>query len=51
MDYVCTQAGTYYRIVGVEEKRNPCKVGLVLERIAEPDESGRVWEFEWYPRR
>lgn len=35
-DYLASQALTFYRVVGVEEKANPKKVGLVLERIADP---------------
>lgn len=49
-DYLVTPAETWYRVLGVEEKRNPAKIGLLLERIAGPDRSGRVFEFEWYPR-
>jgi hypothetical protein len=45
-----SQAGTWYRVVGELEMRNPKKVKLVLERIAGPDQPGRVHEFEWYPR-
>lgn len=36
-DALVSSAGTWYRIVGVEEKRNPDKVGVVLERVARPD--------------
>lgn len=56
-DYLVTQAGTWYRVVGIEEKANPQKLGLVLERIAGPDcasplfdWAARIFEFEWYPR-
>jgi hypothetical protein len=61
-DALVSQAGTWYRIIGVEEKRNPAKVGLLLERVAEPEvfTDGTVrWpdacvgiahDFEWYPR-
>ncbi len=63
-DYLVTPAGTWYLVVGIEEKRNPAKVGLVLERAAEPcmdaaecsavnpdGTVGLIHEFEWYPRR
>lgn len=36
-DFLVSQADTWYRVVGVEEKANPAKVGLVLERIEKPD--------------
>lgn len=49
-DYLVTQAGTWYRVLGVEEKANPKKLGLLLERILLPDEDGKVFGFEWYPR-
>jgi len=49
-DYLVSQAGTWYRVAGEEETRNPAKVRLVLERIAEPDAPGRVHEFVWYRR-
>lgn len=62
-DFLVTPAATWYRIVGVEEKRNTEKVGLVLERIAAPhgsdcatafiaedDAVRRVHPFEWYAR-
>lgn len=35
-DYLVSGAGTWYRVAGVEEKSNRAKVGLMLERIAEP---------------
>jgi hypothetical protein len=35
-DYLVSPAVTWYRVLGVEEKANPKKVGLVLERIAPP---------------
>lgn len=34
LDYLVTPAGTWYRIVGIEEKKNPSKLGLTLERVA-----------------
>lgn len=51
-DYLVTPADTWYRIIGVEEKANPEKVGLLLERVARPQPwtKGRVHEFEWYLR-
>ena len=50
-DFLVSQAGTWYRVVGEEETRNPAKVKLLLERIAEPATlHRRVHEFEWYPR-
>lgn len=63
LDALVTSAGTWYRIVGVEEKANPAKLGLLLERQDEPEHlaEGKVrWPdgeigqgvhpFEWYPR-
>lgn len=61
-DCLRSQAGTCYRVLGVEEKANPAKVGLMLERVADRDEAtetlvewedgdvGVMMEFEWYPR-
>lgn len=65
-DYLVTPAGTWYRIVGVEESSNPDKVKLMLERIAPKtlievrqedydrivsDGRPRVHEFQWYERK
>lgn len=35
-DYLVSDAGTWYRVAGVEEKTNGRKVGLMLERVARP---------------
>jgi hypothetical protein len=35
-DYLVSMADTWYLVVGVQEKANPKKVGLTLERIARP---------------
>lgn len=53
LDYLVSGAETWYRVVGVEEKANPAKVGLMLERIAKPTgefHDAVVHTFEWYPR-
>lgn len=51
-DFLVSGAGTWYGVVGVEEKANPRKVGLMLERIAEPAErDGQVHQFVWYERK
>lgn len=60
LDYLRTPANTWYRIVGIEERANPKKLGLTLERVAprtvievrEEDAVGRrgVHDFEWYSR-
>jgi hypothetical protein len=34
LDYLVTTAGTWYRIIGMEEKANPKKLGLLLERTS-----------------
>jgi hypothetical protein len=61
-DALRTVAGTWYRIVGVEAKATPARVGLMLERVAGQEPSadgvvtwsdgfaGLVHEFEWYAR-
>lgn len=36
LDFLFTPAGTWYRIVGIEETRSRRKLNLTLERIARP---------------
>ncbi len=54
-DFLVSAADTWYRVVGVQEKANPRRVGLTLERIAKPawplsEHDGQVHEFVWYDR-
>lgn len=61
-DYLCSTAGTWYRIVGIEETANPQRPVLVQERVADQTdhEPGVVLEhdghlanvhpFWWYSR-
>lgn len=66
LDYLRSEAGTWYRVVGIEETSNPRRPKVVLERIASPtgtegraphprelidgDGLHRVHDFWWYPR-
>lgn len=47
-DYLVSDAGTAYRIVGLEEGRT--RINYVCERVAEPVPSCRVYEFYWLRR-
>jgi hypothetical protein len=65
-DFLRSEAGTWYRIVGIEETANPKRPRLVHERVASPtgvegrapyprvvadtDGAHRVHDFYWYPR-
>lgn len=55
-DYLVSAAGTWYRVAGEIETRNPRKAKLVLERILEPSleemhaSTAVVHEFFWHPR-
>lgn len=37
LDYLVSQADTWYRVVGVQEKTSPTKIGLTLERVGGPE--------------
>jgi hypothetical protein len=48
-DYLVSEAGTAYIVVGLEEGRT--RVRYVLERAAEPEPDARVFGFYWLPRK
>lgn len=66
LDFLRSEAGTWYRVIGVHETANPEKVRLTEERIASPtgvegrtpfprtirdrDGAHTVHDFHWYPR-
>lgn len=49
-DYLVSEAGTAYLIVGVEECRRRDRFNLTMERVAGASEGSRVIDFYWHSR-
>lgn len=47
-DFFVSEAGTAYRIVGIEEGRTRDR--FIVERVEAPIPGSRVFEFYWLPR-